>query len=484
MFGLHDGALTTVTLRTLPLLAVSHYVGLLCKRLQLPQITGYLLTGVLGGPHGLHLLSNEATRCATRACERLCPLWRTCVNAAALRSRLWPVDNLCLAVIGIAAGCELHLVELRRKEFRATVLSLTAAVTATTWAFVFPVVLLLGPHIGFLRGAPRGRLLSVASLAATLGVARSPASMIAVLREMDARGPFCSLMMSVTVVKDVLVLLLFSVNVEVVQAVEAAASGFSGVPMLAARCIATPALKLAVSALLGAAGGMLLGALLVQPRVGDRGALPAAVLLLAAVLFLGARALPAEPLLVCVTAGALAANRREERGERQREELHGLLGHLMPWVNLTFFTLAGAALAVDALAATAPVAAVIHAVRLLSLVVATAGGDAFGLPREMRRVAWMAMVTQAGVALGLARTVLARFPAWGGDFYALMVATIVLNQAVGPPLFRAAVVAVGEHHKRSGSVLPIAVAASAAAVAQAPPAAADEHGDEQHDRAA
>jgi hypothetical protein len=140
---------------------------------------------------------------------------------------------------------------------------------------------------------------------------------IAVLRELDARGPFCSLVMSVTVVKDVLVLLLFSVNVELVQAVEG--SDGVGFAALAARCIATPLLKLTVSAMLGTAGGLLLGALLVQPRVGDRGALPAAVLLLAAALFLGARALPAEPLLVCVAAGALAANRREERGERQRE---------------------------------------------------------------------------------------------------------------------------------------------------------------------
>ena len=71
-------------------------------------------------------------------------------------------------------------------------------------AFVFPAVLFLGPHIGFLAGEPRSRLLSVASLTATLGIARSPASMIAVLREMEARGPFCNLVMSVTVVKDVL----------------------------------------------------------------------------------------------------------------------------------------------------------------------------------------------------------------------------------------------------------------------------------------
>jgi Kef-type K+ transport system membrane component KefB len=113
------------------------------------------------------------------------------------------VDNLCLAVIGIAAGCELHLTDLRRREFCQSVISLTAAITVTTWAFVFPAVIFLGPHIGFLAAEPNSRLLSVASLTATLGIARSPASAIAVLREMDARGPFCNLVMSVTVVKDV-----------------------------------------------------------------------------------------------------------------------------------------------------------------------------------------------------------------------------------------------------------------------------------------
>ena len=79
--------------------------------------------------------------------------------------------------------------------------------------------------------------------------------------------------------------------------------------------------------------------------------------------------------------------------------------------------------------------------------------------------------------MGLARTVLARFPVWGPDFYALMVATIVLNQAVGPPLFRAASVAMGEQHKSRG--LP-SVAATATAASTAPPLDAGETQDEEH----
>ena len=92
----------------------------------------------------------------------------------------------------------------------------------------------------------------------------------------------------------------------------------------------------------------------------------------------------------------------------------------------------------------------------------------------MLTVCACAQVTQAGVALGLARTVLARFPVWGPDFYALMVATIVLTQAVGPPLFRAAIVAMGEQHKSRG--LP----SVATPVAAAPALDAGEPHDEEH----
>ena len=58
------------------------------------------------------------------------------------------------------------------------------------------------------------------------------------------------------------------------------------------------------------------------------------------------------------------------------------------------------------------------------------------------------------MALGLVRTAARRFPQWGDEFGALMVATIVVNQLVGPPMFRAAIVAVGESgvDPRPGSI--------------------------------
>lgn len=44
------------------------------------------------------------------------------------------------------------------------------------------------------------------------------------------------------------------------------------------------------------------------------------------------------------------------------------------------------------------------------------------------------MVTQAGVAIGLAKNVADRIPDWGPDFTALLMAVIVLNQVIPAPV--------------------------------------------------
>ena len=73
------------------------------------------------------------------------------------------------------------------------------------------------------------------------------------------------------------------------------------------------------------------------------------------------------------------------------------------------------------------------------------------------------------MALGLVRTAARRFPQWGDEFGALMVATIVVNQLVGPPMFRAAIVAVGESgvDPRPGSIRAASDSADSVADADA-----------------
>jgi Kef-type K+ transport system membrane component KefB len=67
---------------------------------------------------------------------------------------------------------------------------------------------------------------------------------------------------------------------------------------------------------------------------------------------------------------------------------------------------------------------------------AMSAGDSLAI----RRYAWMGFLAQAGVTLGLATIVEQRFQIWGGDVAAIIVAMIAVNQLVGPPLFRLALI--------------------------------------------
>ena len=69
----------------------------------------------------------------------------------------------------------------------------------------------------------------------------------------------------------------------------------------------------------------------------------------------------------------------------------------------------------------------------------------------------------------MVRTAARRFPQWGDEFGALMVATIVVNQLVGPPMFRAAIVDVGESgvDPRPGSIRAVSDSADSDADADA-----------------
>ena len=73
------------------------------------------------------------------------------------------------------------------------------------------------------------------------------------------------------------------------------------------------------------------------------------------------------------------------------------------------------------LASTLGAAALVWAVRLAAVYCGSwLGAWLGGTPPEHRRRVWYGMITQAGVAMGLAKAVAARFPDWGPDFVALM----------------------------------------------------------------
>jgi Trk K+ transport system NAD-binding subunit len=92
---------------------------------------------------------------------------------------------------------------------------------------------------------------------------------------------------------------------------------------------------------------------------------------------------------------------------------------------------------------------VLFIVRIGAILIGSfSGGALAGDPPDHYRVSFLSYITQAGVGLGLAKMVVVEFPDWGSAFATTIIAVIVLNQIVGPPLFKWVIGFVGEARPR------------------------------------
>jgi Trk K+ transport system NAD-binding subunit/Kef-type K+ transport system membrane component KefB len=399
----------------------SNDIGRFFSRWRLPLITGFLFTGVLAGPYVLDLIPSDAP------------------------PRLRFVDQISLAVIAFAAGSELYLSEMRSR--LKSIAYVTVGQVLITFTLGTGVMYALGDSIPFMADMDSTARLAVAMLAGAILVARSPSSAIAIVNELRAKGPFTSTALGVTVVIDVVVIVLFAV-----------CFSFAGGLLSGDGFHLTSVLVLFAELGLSVGAAYAIGKVLAFLLDSVHGALRDWVLLgVGYGVFVGSELVGnlstdlanvhfrVEPLLICMVVGFVITN-----FTGSRDALARTLERVAPAVYVAFFTLVGASLELDVIADTWVIAGVLFTVRIVGILLGSAiFGTLAGDPPLHNRVGWMAYVTQAGVALGLAKGVDAAFPGWGSSFASTMIALIVFNQVVGPPFMKWAISIVGESRTRA-----------------------------------
>jgi Kef-type K+ transport system membrane component KefB len=154
-----------------------------------------------------------------------------------------------------------------------------------------------------------------------------------------------------------------------------------------------------------------------------------------------ANALHFELLLSLLVAGFLVENVARVRAEPLAHTLQAIAEP----VFVVFFALAGAELHLHEVVALWPAVLGLALVRAAAIRFgAGAGARLSGAEPVVARYAWMGLVSQAGVALGLASVVAARLGERGIAMQAVVVGIIAVNETIGPILFKRALVASGE----------------------------------------
>ncbi len=390
----------------------------------MPVITGLLLTGIITGPFVFNLIPKASI------------------------PHLGFINDIALAFIAYAAAAELYLREMRSRLDSIKWMSISQLII--TFLVTGTAVYFLAEMIPFVSNQPVVYKLAIASLFGVVFIARSPASAIAVVNEMRAKGPFVQTALGVTVLIDFFVILFFSFALEASIAVfEGSSLNLSFVLILL--------LELGASFLMGLLLGRILFWILKSPAIfavkGFLVILSGYLIyvlhhLLSDITFAKYQhSISIEPLLVCIVASFIITNY-----SKYRAEFLSIIERVGPYIYVAFFVLSGAGIELDVFIEVIGITLILFMFRLVSLVIGGyVGSKLAGDPPLFNRISWMPYVTQAGVGLGLATIVATTFPGWGKEFATIVISVIVLNQIVGPPLFKWAINIVGEGHTRAAT---------------------------------
>jgi len=386
------------------LLLTAFVGGDLAKRARLPRITGHLLVGFAVGPAWLGLVRRD--------------------EVDALRF----IGDAALVWIALAAGAELTLQRLR--EQRVALARLAGGAIVFPVLIITAVLLSVSPWFPLTRHQSLGDAVAVALALGAVSAASSPAVAMGLVSELAARGPFARTLLAVTVVKDVAVAILFMLLL-------AAGKAFASPGALNATVAGEALLALTASLAVGALLGFGLSRYLRLIRR-DTTLLLVAVALVAAEVV---RLVHLETTIVALAAGFVLVSFSPVEGERARRELK----RGWPPLYILFFVLAGAGLRVSALAELWPWVLLLVGLRAVSVRYGLRwAGRHPSVPPALAREGWLGLLSQAGLALGLAQVARRAFPEWGVSLETLVVAMIGVHEVVGPICFRRALKRAGE----------------------------------------
>jgi len=374
------------------LFIVGVLADLVGRHTPLPRVTLLLLAGFLIGPSVLDWLPQFT--------EDWFPV----------------LTDIALAMIGFLLGQKLTLPTLR--QMGRSVLTMSIGEVILTALLVFSVLSLCGVS------------LEVALLLAGIAPATAPAATVDVVREYKAKGRFTDTLLGIVAIDDAWGLLVFSVLLAMAQAL----SGQGG----AGEVLASGAWEIGGAVLLGLVLGVPMAYVTGRIRPGE----PTQAEALGLVLLCAGLAVWVEVsyILTAMVLGAVVAN----LAKHHDRPFHAIEGIEWPFLIL-FFLLAGAALHMEALAQVGLLGAGYIGLRIAGRILGTRlGGWLSGTEPATRRWIGLALLPQAGVAIGMALLASQRFPELKDIILPVALGSTVIFELLGPVVTRRVLIRMGE----------------------------------------
>ena len=383
---------------TLLALACAIAMGLLLTRLvkliHLPDVTGYLVAGLLVGPYVLGALT------------------------PAMNSQLTILSNVALGFIAYSIGSEFKLSYLREIGIKPIIITAFEGCAASLLVFLTLLAF----------GQPLPLCLALGAIAA----ATAPAATLMVVRQYKANGPVSKMLLPVVAMDDALGLMLYAILMAVARTL------VNGSALSVMTLLVEPLLEIVCSLGLGVVIGIVL--VLIIPFFHSRGK-RLSLSILAVFTAVGlSEVFDLSSLLVCMMVGATMIN-LTPKADVMLEQVD----RFTPPLFLLFFVLSGANLNLDVLRTVGVVGVAYVLSRALGKCVgATLGAVTQKCDPNIIKYLGFTLIPQAGVAIGMARMSMTTLPEYADIINAVVLSGTLIYELVGPVITKIALTRAGE----------------------------------------
>lgn len=369
------------------------FTGRLAKRAGLPNVTGYLVAGLLMGPYVLGILSLETT------------------------DKISVISEMALGFIALSIGSEFELSYLRDVGKAPIVIAIfeglfaIIAVTAALLVFGFD------PSLALILGA--------------IASATAPAATIMVIRQYQANGPVTRTLLSVVALDDAVALISFGFAVAV-------AKSLNGKNTDLLLTILDPFISLFISLLIGAAFAfILLIPLRYFKKESNRICAVVGIVFLTLAI---ADYAGASSLLACMALGAVFVNIYGEASSVLK-----IVDHVTPPIFMLFFVLSGARLDISLIPSIGVMGTIYVIMRVAGKIFGVwLGATISRASGTVKKYLGWALVPQAGVAIGLTLVADQVIPEYAGRIRAVILCATLIYELTGPVITKIALKKAGE----------------------------------------
>ena len=391
-----DALNVTGSVRTASSIIIALGVILICgflmtrltKLLKLPNVTAYIITGILLGPFIINVIPKDFIKGTDF------------------------ISDIALAFIAFTAGQFFKISELKKAGWKVVIITLFEALTAFVLVFVLC-------FFAFRLSA------SFSLVLAALSSATAPASTMMTIKQTKAKGDYVNTLLEVVALDDVVTLILYSVAISICMALSNGGQvGFMEVGW--------PIIENIICLIIGFVFGFILRFLISSKRTTDNRLIIVVAVLL---LFCGVCSLFGQsPLLGCMAIGMVYTNT-----SKQEEKLFAQVNYFIPPIMLIFFVRSGMNFDFGAFTSSSNFAVVplivIAIVYFFARIAGKYGGAFLGglitrAPKKTRNFLGLGLIPQAGVAIGLAAMGSRIFETNGFTMEATALTTIILASSI------------------------------------------------------